>query len=97
MTGHLKAHGKQMLVAGVAVMAVAVVLGAGWRQAVTWGLLLACPVGMLAMMWVMGRQMSGGHARGAADEHHEGCHGHATDLSQPFVTDPVAAEPRREA
>lgn len=68
MNDHLRTHGRHMLVGGAAVATLLVVLGAGWQQAVSWGLLLACPLGMLGMMWFM--------ARGRGDDQHGGQHGH---------------------
>lgn len=81
MNGHVKGHAKHMLVGGVGVAVLMVVVGVGWQQAVTWGLLLACPVGMLAMMWFMTRRRGGVR---------EGAHG----APQQRVSVPTPAEPR---
>jgi len=83
MNEHMKAHGKHMLIAGAGVVVLAVVLGAGWRQAVTWGLLLACPVGMLGMMWFMSRHMSGKQQGGTEHGDHAGCHAPAATADRP--------------
>lgn len=64
MNGHMKAHAKHMILGGVGIALVLVVSGAGWQQAITWGLLLACPVGMIGMMWFMSRMGSRGHQHG---------------------------------
>jgi hypothetical protein len=67
MNGHMKSHGKHMLLGGAGIVVLMMALGVGWQQAVTWGVLLACPLGMMAMMWFMGRQNAGGagHEHGA--------------------------------
>ena len=69
MNGHLEAHLKHMIVGGAGILVLLVALGVTWPQALTWALLLACPFGMMAMMWFMGRQNAGdaGHEHGAGD------------------------------
>lgn len=67
MNGHLRLHVTHMVIGGIGVLVLLVALGAGWSQALSWALLLACPLGMVVMMWSMGR------ARGTAHDHHEGC------------------------
>lgn len=94
MNGHLRTHGKHMLVGGAAVAVLMIVLGAGWQQAMTWGLLLACPLGMLGMMWFMGRQASGGHQHddGRATGNADSCH--TTEVPQQRVSEAPATEHR---
>ena len=70
MNGHMKSHGKHMLLGGAGVVVLMMALGVGWQQALTWALVAACPLGMIAMMWFMGRHNGGG----ATHEHGAGCH-----------------------
>lgn len=87
MNGHLKAHGKHMIIGGVGIMALMMVLGAGWQQALTWGLLLACPLGMIGMMWFMGRRDSGGHQHSGHEEGDEASwHAHGSEGPQQRVS-----------
>lgn len=81
MNGHLKAHMKHMIVGGAGILVLLVAFGVGWQQALTWALLLACPVGMMAMMWFMGRQNAGG----ASHEHGAGCH--SDDVPQQRISE----------
>lgn len=93
MNGHMKAHGKHMLIGGAGVALLAIVFGVGWQQAVTWGLLLACPLGMMGMMWFMGRQSSGGHQHGGQPgENAAGCHGQGADVPSQRVSEPFSPE-----
>lgn len=95
MNDHMKAHGKQMLVAGAGVAVLLAVLGAGWQQAVTWGLLLACPLGMVAMMWWMGRRgASHQHGRAGAAPDRDGSY-HRTPDDTPDRVDIQATASRR--
>jgi len=61
---HLKHHLKHMAIAGVAIVAVLAIAGVDLGQALRWGILLACPIGMIAMMAFMGR-----HRGEGADQH----------------------------
>ena len=63
MTGHLRAHLTHLAVRGIGLLALLVMLGVRFPQALTWALLLACPLGMMGMMWLMGRE---GHGHGDA-------------------------------
>jgi len=63
MTGHLRAHLTHMAVSGIGLLALLVMFGVRFPQALTWALLLACPLGMMGMMWFMGRE---GHGPGDA-------------------------------
>jgi hypothetical protein len=67
MTGHLKTHLKHMIVGGAGLLVLLVAFGVSWQQALTWALLAACPLGMMAMMWFMRRQDADGasHDQGA--------------------------------
>ena len=90
MNGHMKAHGKHMLIGGIGIAVLAVAFGAGWQQAVTWGLLLACPVGMIGMMWFMGRNGAVGHQHGEqAGADHSACHDTASAPAAQRVNEPV--------
>jgi hypothetical protein len=105
MNDHLRAHAKHMVIGGVGILLLLLVIGVGWSQALTWALLLACPVGMIGMMWFMGHQSGGvpAHhgASGASGDH--GSHGdhrghgshcdhadHADHVPQQRVGDPSA-------
>lgn len=74
MKDHMRAHLKHMIVGGIAVLALLVALGVSFPRALTWALLAACPIGMIGMMWLMGRQGGGhGHGHGShSDDHHHG-------------------------
>lgn len=91
MNGRMTAHGKHMLVGGTGVALLAIVFGVGWQQAVTWGLLLACPLGMMGIMWFMGRQSSGGHQRGAPPAGDAASrHGQGSDIPAQLVSGPTS-------
>jgi hypothetical protein len=81
MTGHLKTHMKHMIVGGAGVLVLLVAFGVGWQQALTWALLAACPLGMMAMMWFMGRQDAGGAS------HDRGTGGHSGTVPQQRVSE----------
>lgn len=72
MNGHMKSHGKHMLLGGAGVVVLMMAFGVGWQQAVTWGVLLACPLGMFVMMRFMGQRESGGHQHGDQESHDHG-------------------------
>lgn len=72
MNGHMKSHGKHMLLGGAGIVVLMMALGVGWQQAVTWGVLLACPLGMFVMMRFMGQRDSGGHQHGDHESHDQG-------------------------
>ncbi len=61
---HLKHHLKHMAIAGGAILLVLAIAGVDLGQALRWALLLACPIGMIAMMAFMGR-----HSDQAAPPH----------------------------
>lgn len=87
----MKAHGRHLLIGGTGVALLAVVLGVGWQQAVTWGLLLACPLGMMGMMWFMGRRSPGGDQHGGVPPGDAAsCHGQGSDLPAPLVSGPTS-------
>ena len=66
MTGHLRAHLTHLAVGGIGLLALLVMFGVRFPQALTWALLLACPLGMMGMMWFMGRN---GHGHGQDHGH----------------------------
>lgn len=57
---HLKHHLKHMAIGGVAIVGVLAIAGVDLGQALRWGILLACPIGMIAMMAFMGRHRGEG-------------------------------------
>lgn len=79
MRDHLRHHAKHMAIGGAAVLALLLAAGVTWTEAARWALLLACPVGMIGMMWFMGRHMG----RGAGSEHVHGPHCSAEGTSAP--------------
>lgn len=95
MNGHMKTHGKHMLIGGAGIVVLMLALGTGWQSAVTWGLLLACPLGMMAMMWFMDREGSGGHQHGGQETADHGTnHGYRAEVPQQRVNEPFAPERR---
>lgn len=73
--GHMKGHLKHMLIGGAAILAVLLVAGVDLGRALPYALLLACPLGMAAMMFFMMRQPGN-----AAASHQHHTHG-ASDAS----------------
>lgn len=60
--GHsMKAHLLHMLIAGAAVLGVLLLAGFDLGKAAPYAILLACPVGMIAMMWMMTRGQRRNH------------------------------------
>jgi len=54
--GHsMKGHLLHMLIAGAAVLGVLLLAGFDLGKAAPYAILLACPVGMIGMMWMMTR------------------------------------------
>lgn len=76
MNGHMGAHVKHMVVGGVGILVLLVILGVNFPQALIWALLLACPIGMIGMMWFMNRSSGQGHDAhaGCAGDHGETTH-----------------------
>ncbi|HEY3548881.1 MAG TPA: DUF2933 domain-containing protein [Propionicimonas sp.] len=64
----MKGHLKHMLIGGAAILAVLLVAGVDFRQALQWAVLLACPVMMMGMMVMMNRN-GGSHGHDAGDSH----------------------------
>ena len=62
---HMKHHIKHMAIAAVVILAVLVIAGVDLGPALRSAVVLACPVGMIAMMLMMGRH------RGEPADHHE--------------------------
>lgn len=56
-------HLKHMLIAGGAVLAGLLIFGVPTGSALLYAAALACPLGMVAMMYVMGRDHQGAAAR----------------------------------
>ncbi len=65
----IKHHLKHMAVAAAAVLVLLLVLGVDLSGALRWAALLACPVGMGAMILVMGRRHGLGLRSPGSDEH----------------------------
>ena len=61
----MKGHLKHMLIGGGAILAVLLVAGVDFRQALQWAVILACPVMMMVMMTMMNR-------KGGEQEHDHG-------------------------
>jgi hypothetical protein len=80
----IKHHLKHMAIAAAVVLALLLAVGVDLSGALRYALLLACPLGMLAMMLVMGRG-HGGH--GNPPHPHAGPHPAASDETQPSSAD----------
>lgn len=78
MKDHLRHHAKHMAIGGAVVLVVLLAVGVSWAEAGRWALLLACPLGMIAMMVVMGRRSG---PAGGTGEHVHGGHEAATPTS----------------
>ena len=79
----IKHHLKHMAIAAAAVLALLLALGVDLSGALRYALLLACPLGMVAMMLVMGRG-HGGHDN--PPHPHTGPRPAASDQMQPSST-----------
>lgn len=73
-------HLKHMLIAGAAVLAGLLVFGVPTGSALLFAVALACPVGMMAMMYFMGRDQQG---HGGQPDHtgHAGHTGHGQPVA----------------
>lgn len=71
----MKHHLKHMAIGAVVILAVLLALGVNLGQALPYAILLACPLGMVSMMFFMNRQ--GGHNHGDATGQDPG-HEHVT-------------------
>jgi hypothetical protein len=72
-----------MAIGGAAVLAVLLLLKVDVRTAVTYALLLACPLGMVGMMFMMNKGGHGEHDHGATGGH-EHCGGHQQGADETF-------------
>ena len=72
----IKHHLKHMAIAAAVVLALLLALGVDLSGALRYALLLACPLGMVAMMLLMGRGRSG---HGTPPHPHAGPHPAVTD------------------
>lgn len=61
---HMKHHVKHMAIAAAVILVVLVIAGVDLGPALRSAVVLACPVGMIAMMLMMGR-----HQKGPGDHH----------------------------
>jgi len=71
----MKHHLKHMAIGGGLILAVLLVLKVDLGTALTYALLLACPLGMVGMMFMMNRGQGHGHGTGG-QEHGAGAHDH---------------------
>ena len=79
----MKHHLKHMAIGGAAVLAVLLLLKVDLRTAVTYAILLACPLGMVGMMAMMTKGGHGQHDHGAGGGH-EHCGGHQDGTDATF-------------
>ncbi|MBN9375700.1 MAG: hypothetical protein J0I40_09970 [Cellulomonas sp.] len=68
----MKHHLKHMLIGGGAIFAVLLLLRVDLRTALTYALLLSCPLGMVGMMFMMNKGGHGEHDHGAGGHDHCG-------------------------
>ena len=64
----MKGHLKHMLIGGAGIFVVLLVLGVDLASAGQWAILLACPLMMVGMMWMMGRGQGGHGGHGVAQD-----------------------------
>ena len=72
MKDHLRHHAKHMVIGGAAVLVLLLAAGVTMGEAARWALLLACPVGMIGMMWFMGRHVGRDASSGQVHGPHDG-------------------------
>jgi MFS superfamily sulfate permease-like transporter len=75
----MKHHLKHMAIAGGAILVVLLLLRVDLRTAVQYAILLACPLGMVGMMFMMNKNGGHNHGQGADDgeqAHGAGAHDH---------------------
>ena len=78
----MRHHLKHMAIGGTAVLAVLLLLRVDLRTALVYALLLACPLGMVGMMFMMNKGGHGEHDHGAGGGHeHCGGHQHGADAT----------------
>ena len=78
--GHsMKGHVLHMLIAGAAVLGVLLLAGFDLGRAAPYAILLACPVGMIGMMWMMTR----GNGRHQQDDQQPSRHRASSMTDQP--------------
>lgn len=82
----MKGHLKHMLIGGAAILAVLLVAGVDFRQALQWAIVLACPLMMVGMMFMMNR-------KGGSHEHDHGTSHTAPSRKGDTASDPVRHEP----
>ena len=81
----MKGHLKHMLIGAGAILAVLLVAGVDFRQALQWAILLACPLMMVGMMFMMNR-------KGGSHEHHHGDSQDAPGITTDTASGPVARQ-----
>ena len=64
----MKGHLKHMVIGGGAILVVLLLFGVGFREALPWAFLLACPLMMVGMMFMMNRNHGAGAVGQASDE-----------------------------
>lgn len=75
----MKGHLKHMAIGGGAILVVLLLFGVGFREALPWAFLLACPLMMVGMMFMMNRN----HGVGATGEHEHSAHCAPTSAQTP--------------
>ena len=78
----MKGHLKHMIIGAGAILAVLLVAGVDFRQALQWAILLACPLMMVGMMFMMNR-------KGGSHEHHHGGSHDAPGITTDTASGPV--------
>lgn len=78
----MKHHLKHMAIGGGLILAVLLVLQVDLRNALSYAVLLACPLSMMLMMKGGHGHGAGGHDHGASDHEH-GANGHVHGASNP--------------
>lgn len=70
----MKHHLKHMIIGGAVVLVALLAFGVDLGRALPYALLLACPLGMFGMMFMMNRQGGHNHAGHDADGKGSSCH-----------------------
>ncbi|WP_024288372.1 hypothetical protein [Cellulomonas sp. KRMCY2] len=79
----MKGHLKHMVIGGAGILVVLLLFGVGFQEALPWALLLACPLMMVGMMFMMNRN----HGAGASGEHQHSAHCAQNSIQTPSSAD----------